>query len=146
MYTARLRECDHATKFIRYIVYKKCHKIYYISDCIEGSGMAKKSKCCSFQKFPFHQQRRMRAECGTLLLKTVELAGGRKEFYPYMTYCYLNLDISLQLLLNKPEFFEQCELWRNRKKTPGVLRDVYDGKLFSNITAHHFYLHLVTTL
>lgn len=74
----------------------------------------------------------MRKPCGSLLLKTVELAGGHTYFYPFMTYCYLNLDISLQMLLNKPGFYNNCELWRERRTEVGMLCDVYDGEIWKN--------------
>jgi hypothetical protein len=69
----------------------------------------------------------MRLPCGSLLLKTVELAA---HFYPFVTYCYLGLDVSLQVLLNRPNFFNTCELWRTSKEKAGLLKDVYDGKIW----------------
>ena len=46
----------------------------------------------------------MRRPCGTLLLKIVEMASGRTYFYPFLTYCYVNLDVSLHSFLDRPDF------------------------------------------
>ena len=98
-----MKSLGDRVKFVRYVVCKKCHKLYYVSDCIEGT--TKKSKKCSFQRFPEHSMRHMRLPCDSLLLKTVEMAGGRTILYPFVTYCYLNLDTSMQMLLNRPGFY-----------------------------------------
>ena len=71
----------------------------------------------------------MQTQCGTLLLKTVELASGRKVFYPFMTYCYLGLQASLQTLLKRPGFSSSCEEWRSRRVKSGVMDDVHEGKI-----------------
>ena len=74
----------------------------------------------------------MRRPCGTVLLKSVELASGAKYLYPRLTYCYLGLEVSLQSLLQRPNFYESCNLWQSRQANEGVLRDVYDGKIWSD--------------
>ena len=74
----------------------------------------------------------MRTPCGALLLKTVELANGKRHLYPFLTYCYVSLELSIQSLLNRPGFFENCERWRSRHSQEGVLRDVYDGKIWKD--------------
>ena len=71
----------------------------------------------------------MRQPCCNILVKSVELATGRKVFYPYLIYCYLGLKPSLQKLLNRPGFFEACEQWRQRETTPDRLSDIYDGNI-----------------
>lgn len=101
LYSARLLE--NQAQYVRYVVCKRCHKIYYLRDCLEGT-VPQHSRCCDFIQFPNHTQHRMRSPCGSLLLKTVELAGGRTHFYPFMTYCYLNVDVSLQML----QIFVNC--------------------------------------
>ena len=49
-----------------------------------------------------------------------------------MTYCYLGVDVNLQIFLNRPNFFSSCELWRTRKEEAGILSDVYDGQVWKN--------------
>ena len=96
--------------FQRYVVCRKCHKIYHVKECLDSANQT--VKACSFIAFPTHPYRSMRQSCGTLLLKTVELANGRTYFYPFLTYCYVGLDQSLQHLLDQPDFYNQCEIWR----------------------------------
>ena len=118
-------------KFRKYVVCKKCHRIYFFSDCVEGPRTAHISKTCPFQNFPMHPHERMRMPCGTILLKSVELASGVTYLYPRLTYCYLGLEVSLQHLLLRRDFYKDCELWRSRQTDEGMLRDIYDGKIWS---------------
>ena len=46
-----------------------------------------------------------------------------------MTYCYLNLEVSLQSLLLDPKFSSECELWKTRSSDE-CLKDVYDGRVW----------------
>ena len=124
-------------KFRKYVVCRKCHNIYYMAQCLEGHGSTQISKHCSFQPLPVHPHRSMRSTCGTLLLKTVELAGGRTYLYPFLSYCYVGLDHSLQLLLDRPDFFNQCEQWRSRSPKDGMLYDVYDGKIWKDFQSYN---------
>lgn len=114
--------------FRRYVVCKMCHKLYYFADCIEGAS-SKRSKVCCFCKFPLHPFPSRRKQCGGLLLKTVEMSSGKKFFYPFMTYCYMGLEVSLQGLLNRPAFFNSCGKWKERVED-GILRDVWDGQVW----------------
>ena len=91
LYTARKTCHIDDLKFKRCVVCHKCHRLYFLKECISGTGIAQRSTVCPYKAYPNHPHRRMRTQCGTLLLKTVELASGRKVFYPFMTYCYLGL-------------------------------------------------------
>ena len=88
----------------QYVVCKKCHRIYFFSDCVEGTKSSPTSKLCMFQQFPMHPHVRMRKQCGAVLLKTVEYASGVTYLYPRLTYCYLGLKVSMQRLLSQPDF------------------------------------------
>ena len=84
-------------RFTKYPVCKKCGTVWNYDDCIEGYGVHKKAKLCSYLSKFKHKRRR----CNGQLMKIVELPG-RKVFYPLMTYCYVDLRTSLQhLLLNE---------------------------------------------
>ena len=96
----------HCTNLVTHMVHRKIVlgatlyvKMSLNQDCVEGFGNHSRSKCCSY---PNHKQCRMRAACGTPLLKSVELASQRKILYPFMTYCYFGLECSLQSLLLIP--------------------------------------------
>ena len=128
----RVKHWIGSLKFRKYVVCKKCHRIYFFSECILGPENSPSSKTCSFQPFPRHPQQRMRKPCGSVLLKSVEYASGITRLYPRLTYCYLGLEPSLQRLLLLPDFYTDCELWRYRRVEEGVMRDVYDGKIWSD--------------
>ena len=108
-----------------------------MKECISGTGIARRSTVCPYKAYPNHPHRRMRTQCGTLLIKTIELASGRKIFYPFMTYCYLGLQASLQTLLKCPGFSSSCEEWRSRRVKSGVMDDVYDGKIWNEFQCYN---------
>lgn len=116
----------------RYVVCRKCHTIYFFKNCIEGHGATQRSKTCSHKAFPNHPHLRRRLPCGTLLLKSVELASQRKILYPFKIYCYLNLKCSLQSMLLIPGLGLACEQWRLRQVSTGVREDVYDGNVWKD--------------
>lgn len=135
LYKAKL--LDESLQFRKYAVCKKCYEVYPLSDCIEGPQNTRRSKTCSHQRFPLHPQQRMRAPCGELLLKTVELSSGKRILYPNLIYCYLSLEVSLQAFLNRPNFYNDCEVWRSRKIDNNVLRDIYDGKIWKDFSIYN---------
>ena len=68
--------------FTKYVVCRKCHKLYILEGCIDKIGSTLHGKTCTHKRFPNHPQVRMRRPCGTLLVKSVEVATGRSVFYP----------------------------------------------------------------
>lgn len=121
--------------FDRYVVCRKCFSIYTFEQCVEH-GTMNRSKMCSFKRFPLHPHVGMRGECGTLLLKSVELASKKTYLYPFLTYCYLGVDVSLQSLFNRPAFYDQCEMWRLRSPKEGEMEDIYDGRMWKKFMVH----------
>lgn len=91
----KARRLETKLDFHRYVVCKECHNVYPLSDCVEGPSNAHRSKVCPFRRFPLHPQQHMRKPCGSMLLKTVELATGKTYLYPRLTYCYLGLKVFL---------------------------------------------------
>lgn len=132
----RAKLFENRVDFRRYVVCKKCHSVYLFSDCVEGFRGARRSKVCSFQRFPLHPHERLRTPCGAILLKSVEFASGVTYLYPRLTYCYLGLEMSLQSFLNRPDFYNSCEQWRARQVNDGVLRDVQDGRIWSEFLSY----------
>ena len=119
-------------KFERYVVCRKCHSIYLFEECIEHTGCHQHSKLSNFRKFPAHPHVSMRSPCGIRLLKSEELSNKKVFLYPYLTYCYLGLEVSLQSLFNKPTFYNDCEHWRLRCTAGNELNDIYDGKIWNS--------------
>ena len=124
-----MKENQCNVSFQRYVTCKRCHKIYYYNDCIEGSGNYQRSKHCICNPFG-------KKMCGQLLLKTVELSSGKRLLRPLLTYCYLGIKAPLQSLLLRPGFTEMCDKWRSRKISDNILSDVYDGKVWKEFQSY----------
>ena len=43
----------------------------------------------------------------------------------------MNIDISLQYFLDRPDFYNQCEHWRSRELRDDVYCDLYDGRIWN---------------
>lgn len=100
------------------------------SDCIEGHGDHQRAKLCSYVP-PLSRGRRRRS-CNAVLLKTVELATKRKIFYPLITYCYIDLQTSLEHILSDADFALKCGHWKSRNVPVDSLEDVYDGRVWKS--------------
>ena len=126
-YLGQLKE-----KFVRFVVCPSCHKLYKYEDCCITENGEKKSKLCSFVRYPHHIQARMRSQCSEILLKSVRSSSGTKYLTPIKTYCYKSVACSLEELLNRNNMMSLCEEWRNRKVINGYLQDVYDGEMWQS--------------
>jgi len=127
-----LKKLSPIPTFTRFVVCRTCSSIYTRSQCTEKSFGEIHPKDCSFQPYPNHPHASRRLPCGTALLKTVELSNKKKYLYPHLMYCYLSLEASLQILLDKPDFYDDCDHWRHRALSEGELSDVYDGKMWQD--------------
>ena len=115
--------CFRPVTFQKMPVCKVCGAVRSFSQCVERQGLRTKAKVCSTLLGQSKQT------CKGVLLKTVELVSGRTIFYPLLTYCYLNLQVSLQSLLLDPTFTSQTALWKTRQPDE-CLKDVYDGRIW----------------
>ncbi|CAC5417978.1 unnamed protein product [Mytilus coruscus] len=70
-----------------------------------------------------------RRPCGEPLLKVVQLQG-TKKLYPFKTFCYKSIALTLSSFVQRPDFEEKCEIWRSRRQEPGFLADVFDGNIW----------------
>ena len=66
------------------------------------------------------------------LLKEVTGTSGKKFLYPFSVYCYRSLISSFQQLLLLPHFFSECQAWRNRSTSSGVIEDIYNGQVWKD--------------
>ena len=107
--------------FKRLVVCPECNSVYPLPDCVERLGV---SKSCTHKPFPKSPW------CGCILLKTVELASGKRVLYPKSVYCYNSVKSSLERLFSQADFFHLCEKWRGRTSTGGILSDIYDGNIW----------------
>ena len=119
--------------FTKYAVCPKCKTLYNFDDCIRQrpNGETVSAKC-SHIDFPLHPQRARRRPCGTVLMKTTRSRNGKPFLYPKQVYCFKKLSDSLQDLINKPGFMENCEKWRSRSTQlpENVLGDCYEGRVW----------------
>ena len=130
LYLARKYFADKV-KFARLVVCHKCYNVYEFKECVEGPTSRQRTKLCSFQRHPDHPHRARRAACQTPLLKSVELIGGKCILYPFLLYCYLGVEASLQHMLQRHCFENWSEEWRNRTQIPDSYSDVYDGRIWN---------------
>ena len=108
-------------KFVRYVVCKKCHSIYLFEDCFDKVGSVKNPRKCSFIAFPRHPHKSRRQPCGEKLLAEVILEDGTRRYYPRKVYCYNSLIDRLGVLIKRDGFLDDCEHWRRRILTSGLL-------------------------
>ena len=120
------KSLGHSTYFIKYVVCPKCHRLYRYSECVSAAGHIQCSKTCSHVKYPYHPQRRFRKECGHKLLY---FSSGRQILYPMKAFPYRSLSLSLQQLLLRPGFAEQCQMWKSRAQSD-YQENVYDGGIW----------------
>ncbi|XP_070580772.1 uncharacterized protein [Ptychodera flava] len=129
LYKLKKRMGLNEDKFTKFVVCQKCSSIYKFDDCYKKVGSQNIPVKCKFQEFPAHKQKKFRQACGAPLLKEVEIQL-KKRLYPFKVYCYKSVLQSLSDLVKRDGFVEKCELWRNRRPSPGVLSDVYDGRIW----------------
>ena len=123
----------YTSKFHKYVTCKQCFSVYSLVDCVEKVGSRHVSKPCSY--IPFGK----RTKCNAPLLKTVELASKKKVFYPLMTYCYIDMHNALQTLLYRDHFYDQCQQWKLRKNSEGLLNDIYDSQVWKKFERDGFF-------
>ena len=112
--------------FIKYVTCPNpaCSAIYMYKDCVHTVGTQKTSKRCS------NSPCGRRKKCCSTLLRTVELASGKKVLYPYRIFCYQSILHSLQELLKQSSFVSDCEEWRKQPHVFGEYKDVFDGQIW----------------
>ena len=107
--------CLHKDNFIKYAACPKCKTLYKFDDCIQWRPNGEEvSKKCRHVNYPQHPQKTRRKPCGTILMKTMRSKSGRTFLYPKQVYCFKKVTSSLEDLINKPNFMDNCEKWRNR--------------------------------
>ena len=114
-------------KFQKRVVCKRCWSLYALDESFS-------IKTCIYR--PLRRSR----YCNEPLLKSIVSASGHNKLYPHMVFCFSTLKSSLQTLVLRPGFIEQCESTRKLISTSG-LSDVYDGNVwkdFQSVNGHAF--------
>ncbi|KAG9270975.1 hypothetical protein AMEX_G13841 [Astyanax mexicanus] len=136
LYMFRKRLSMNRDDFAQYVVCPVCSSVYSHENAVlnihDGRGkiVRKKSAKCSHVDFPGHKHKKLRKQCGALLMKTVIGKGEREFLYPKRTFCYRSISKSLEDMLQRPGFIESCERWREREVKEGMYTDVYDGQIW----------------
>lgn len=116
-------------KIVRYVICKKCSKLYDYNDCIKKVGDAFEIKLCDY-KASDHTQ-----PCNQALLRYVERPNKSMLYYPFKMYCYMPLYNYLNTLLSRPDFCDLCNHWKG-KCADGLYRDVYDGLVWKQFMVY----------
>ena len=77
--------------------------------------------------------------CNNALLQEVKYAD-RVEYQPLFTYCYKPLSESLEALLMRPNFEDDCRKWKDRRIPSNFLADIYDGRIWREHTGPNKFL------
>lgn len=128
---------DCSQSFIEYVVCPKCDCIYEFKDCYIQTGTnSRLSKTCCHIAFPDHPHMSRRTPCGALLLKRQKTKNGSK-LVPIKAYPYRSLKNSILQMINRPNFLQRCEHWRERCNIipDGYLGDIYDGDIWHKFTS-----------
>ena len=131
LYTLR-KQLKQNSSYTTYIVCPRCHSLYKESECLPVTdSVGAFSPMCDYVEYPNHPQIARRKKCGTNLLKQVKI-GQRYKYVPRKVYVYYNIISSLQRLVSRPNFIQQCDEWRKlcTNIPHGYLTDVFDGRLW----------------
>ena len=109
--------------FERLTVCRGCSSLYSFSECLTKVGSRTTVVHCAYKPF--------KKPCNELLMKEIVSSGGHRKFYPHSMFCFTSLISSLQALVLRTGFMQQCESTRKAFATTG-LSDVYDGTIWKD--------------
>ena len=128
---SQLQKCQYK----QYAVCPKCYALYDQSSFkmteIDEYG-CEVSKCCTRVLYPNHTQISKRKACDEILMKKVKYKMHKFCFKPIQTYCYLGIRAGITLLLNRPNFWENCNEWRRRTTPTDTYVDIFDGQVWKD--------------
>lgn len=134
-----LRKCMSCSTAVlrKYVVCKKCFKLYKLEDCTYTRAGKQFARQCKHVLYPRHTKRHLRRPCNTDLVERI-MIDGKETFRPIKQYVYTSLKDCLYAFVNRPKYEEQCELWRNRVTDENFLTDIYDGNIWKRMEAMGF--------
>lgn len=119
--------------FIKNAVCFKCKTLSNFDECVcqRPNGEVVSAKC-SHVSYPRHPHQAQRRPCGSVLMKVMRSRVGETFLYPRQVYCFKKVTDSLQDLINKPNFMENYEKWRNcsTQLSDNVLGDCFEGRVW----------------
>ena len=96
---------------------------YSFEVCLQEVGSRVNVKRCTYKLFG--------KTCNEQFMKEIVSSSGNRKFYPHSVYCFLNLTSSLQALVLRTGFIQQCESKREAFAAEGM-SDVYDRTLWKD--------------
>ncbi|XP_062579425.1 uncharacterized protein LOC134241375 isoform X2 [Saccostrea cucullata] len=114
--------------FKRYVVCPSCLKLYDLHECVEERNGVRVAKLCSNE---VRVRGRQTAPCRAHLMKEIVCKGNVRKFYPLKVYCYNSIIEGLEGVMKRQEIKEVWEHWKDWDDNEGVLRDVYDGRVWN---------------
>ena len=118
--------------YVEYVVCPKCSILYSPAECVIINCGQEESKRCTFIEFPNHPHPRRRNACNEILMKQIKI-GGKYKFVPRKAYIYRSVVCALKDMARRKGFLQRCDHWRTRVNE-GMMGDVYDGKLWSELS------------
>ena len=131
--------------FIKNAVCFKCKTLSNFDECVcqRPNGEVVSAKC-SHVSYPHHPHQAQRRPCGSVLMKVMRSRAGKTFLYPRQVYCFKKVTDSLQDLINRPNFMENCgEIVPLSCQT--VLKEEF-GMSFSMWMESPFLLYQITLL
>ncbi|XP_070564612.1 uncharacterized protein [Ptychodera flava] len=122
IYEIRQFLCVDRDDFQKFAVCDKCSSIFDMTGNMEGN------ETCKAVRFP--KGRKYNSPCGGRFTKKIKLKCGQIKQIPLKTFCYKSLINTLEVLLKRPNFKNNCELWRKRKILTNFYADIYDGNVW----------------
>ena len=87
-------------KYQLLVVCRKCHSTYEYDTCLKTSVDKRSTATCSFVRYPRHPQTRLRAPCGTPLMKQVKTSSHKTVYKPIKVFCYRSLINAIQIMFH----------------------------------------------
>jgi hypothetical protein len=114
--------------FNKFVVCPKCTKLYRYDSCLTVVNNRQVAKTCTH----FHYSRGKKKTCNSALVTKVLLKNRKVCFYPIKYYCCNSIASELEKFVLRDNFTENCEAWRSRNVSDGILADVFDGTLWKD--------------
>lgn len=121
-------------KFDQYVACPRCDKLHLYKDSYFVNSRGKTlSKRCGHNAFP--RNKRSKA-CDAFLLKSCRSKAGTEFLYPKRIACIRSISSMLTEMAARPGFRDLCESWKQRQHVPGYFEDIYDGKVWQEMSAY----------
>lgn len=118
----------------------KCDSVYTYEEGFYINSRGRKiPNTCTYKAFPNHKQEKFRKPCGALLMKKIGTTDGKEFLHPKRVYCYRSLKKSIiDISCSYKSFYNVCNSWKTRETADEILKDIYDGALWTDYFKGNF--------